>query len=832
MICQIEIGFTFKGWSYNDEKSRTTKLDSTKIKSNITLSAMWEEAASLEPFIYDIDKNNHVKITGIKDVDIKEIVVPDYVYEISFGAFKNCKNVNKITLPFTGNRSNGQYYAVGYVFGAKTFLQNELMPSSLKEITITGGYSNNETLKTNSFYNCLNLTNIIIGDGVTHIEQSVFYDCISLENITLPFIGDQKEGLNDYRYYTLGYIFGTSTKFTDSMYRSYFYESNSSSSKTVFIPNSLKMVTVNDGEIFSQGFEGFSSLEKVVLKDGIEKIGYMAFNGCTNLEEIIIPSSIKIIETLAFWNSKYEEKLKNEIQDADGFIYINDILYEYNGESDTVHIKEGTRSIAQSAFNDNKYIKTVICPSSLRYIGSKNNTSGAFYGCSNLTEIKLNEGLEFIGNKTFRKCTSLNFTDFPSTITYIGKDAFYETAFLSNLSDGEHYIGKVFYKYTGEMPENSTITIKEGTVGIAYGALSKTIVSSSSNEGFDNLVEVIMPDSVTWIGDAAFRCATNLKNIKLSKNLTQIGEQAFYNCSSLTNITLPKSLKLLNSKTFYGCNLNLIFEENSSLEAILSYALSGLSSESFVYVPESVKYIEKNGLSSDATIILPIINAEINSEAYSGTILFKGSKLDSYQLDNVSENFYFYSEYEPDSSLSGSYGNYWHYDIDGEPIIWGNENKVYFTVIEGTESVWSNRNADKLFDGNNNTEWQIGSSVYNAEDGAYFIVEASQEIVIRGYTLTIKRYEGQGWPSYESNFWPQSWIIQGSNDLENWSKIETIEDSGIYNPIVGYGYTYYQDIYFSINNNETAYKYYKVSFHSYDDSNLQIIQFKFEYPKV
>lgn len=825
-------GFTFKGWSYNNELSKTTELDSTKIKDDITLTAMWEEAASLQPFHYEINENNHVKITGIKNINTKEIIVPDYVYEISFGAFKDCKEVSKITLPFTGNRSNGEYYAVGYCFGAKTFLQNELMPSSLKEITITGGYSNNEALKTNSFYNCLNLTNIIIGDGVTHMQQSVFYDCIALESITLPFVGDQKEGLNAYRSYTLGYVFGTSTKFTDLMYNGRLYKSNNSSSVTIYIPNSLKTVTINSGEIFKEGFSGFSSIKKVILNDGVKKIGRMAFNECTNLEDIVIPSSIETIDILAFRNTKYDEKLNNEGQDADGFIYINDILYKYNGESETINIKEGTKAIAEGAFKSNKYIKKVICPISLRYIGSESSTSGAFYGCTNLTNIKLNEGLEFIGTKTFRNCTSLNFTDFPSTITFIGEDAFYETEYLSNLSDGEHYIGKVFYKYSGEMSENTTITIKEGTIGIAYGALSKTIVNSSSNNGFDNLVEVIMPDSVTWIGDAAFRFASNLKNIQLSKNLIQIGEQAFYNCSSLSNITLPKNLKMLKSQTFYGCNLDLMFDNNSSLEAILSYALNGLSSEAIVYLPKSIKYIEKNGLMTDATIILPIINAEIDAEAYGGTVFFNGTKFDSYQLDNVGSNFFYYSEYEPESSLSGNYDNYWHYDIDGTPVIWGNENKVYFTVLEGTESAWSYRNADTLFDGSNNTEWQIGSSVYNAEDGAYFIVESSKDIIIRGYTITVERCQGKGWPSYESNYWPQSWTIYGSNDLENWSEIITVDESGIYNPIVGYGYTYYQDIYFSISDNETSYKYYKVIFHSYDDLDLQIIQFKFEYPAI
>lgn len=241
------------------------------------------------------------------------------------------------------------------------------------------------------------------------------------------------------------------------------------------------------------------------------------------------------------------------------------------------------------------------------------------------------------------------------------------------------------------MPENTTITIKEGTVGIGFSALSDSIVMGSSPRGFENLVEVIMPDSVTWIGDTAFKCATNLKNIKLSKNLTQIGSEAFYNCSSLSDITIPKNVEAINFQTFYGCNLNLTFEENSSLKKIAYCGLGGMLTGSFVYIPESVDYIGEYGLSTYATIILPLIDAEIDSRAFvytvSATIFFKGSKMDSYKLDNVGGNFYYYSEYEPDASPSEGYkDNYWHYDENGKPVSWNDEiiNPPKFEVLSST----------------------------------------------------------------------------------------------------------------------------------------------------
>lgn len=48
-----------------------------------------------------------MKITGVKDTSVTELVVPDFVYEIECGALKDCTSLVKLTVPFAGNRSNG-----------------------------------------------------------------------------------------------------------------------------------------------------------------------------------------------------------------------------------------------------------------------------------------------------------------------------------------------------------------------------------------------------------------------------------------------------------------------------------------------------------------------------------------------------------------------------------------------------------------------------------------------------------------------------------------------------------------------------------------------------
>lgn len=50
--------------------------------------------------------------------------------------------------------------------------------------------------------------------------------------------------------------------------------------------------------------------------------------------------------------------------------------------------------------------------------------------------------------------------------------------------------------------------------------------------------EVIIPESVTSIGDNAFYNCTNLSRAVIPENVTAIGEKAFFGCKKLAELTL------------------------------------------------------------------------------------------------------------------------------------------------------------------------------------------------------------------------------------------------------------------------------------------------------
>ena len=660
----------------------------------ITVSISFKPAfteADLAAFTYTTDSYGRVKITGVKDTSVTELVVPDFVYEIECGALKDCTSLVKLTVPFAGNRSNGEYYTIGYAFGAKNYKQGgAVLPETLKDITVTGGYSRNETLKTNAFFNCFHLTNITIDKGVKKIENGIFFDCISLESLTLPFVGEREENAPTY---TFMWAFSYGTYNADAMklcgnsqtplYHADTYNSYSASYSNAYdacarIPNSLKTVTIKSGALGLFCFYGCNYIEKVVLEEGVTSIGDKAFFGCTKLSDIEFPNTIEEMCGLFknnFYGSPYYKNLDEQAkaEGSDGFIYLNDtILAAYYGSEETVEIKEGTVTIAEGAFANSSNVKHIKCPESLRYVGLKSHLEYYSTFPSTLESIELNEGLEVIGTGAFSGASNLTDITIPDSVKYVGYQAFNNTGWLNNQPDGPVYAGKVLYTYKGTMPENTTFVVKDGTEAIADNALQNQ----------SNLVGIEIPDSVTSIGYQAFSGDGNLANITLPKNLTHLGYQAFSGCQSISELTIPKSLKMLPSLSSSTLsNLRLKFEEGSQLEIIAGGALGCLTNT--VYLPAGVRYVETFGLRTDATVMLPVdfCNTTIcyygfgTDTSPSEKFFYMGTEAQAGGLTGV----VYYSESETECKKENypgetNYsGQYWHYDENGNPIIWGNE---------------------------------------------------------------------------------------------------------------------------------------------------------------
>lgn len=208
----------------------------------------------------------------------------------------------------------------------------------------------------------------------------------------------------------------------------------------------------------------------------------------------------------------------------------------YNGK--TYKVTE----IGSRAFLGCSDLTSVIIPNSVTWIGE-----WAFEDCSSLTSVIIPNSVKRIENGAFVDCSSLTSITFPNSVISFNLWVFDGTPWYDNQPDGLVYAGKVAYKYKGEIPANTHITIKDGTL-----AINESVFIFCENR--EDLVSITIPSSVTIIGGSAFSGCSGLTSVTIPNSVESIGWGAFSGCSGLTSISIPNSVEFIDFDAFEGCS--------------------------------------------------------------------------------------------------------------------------------------------------------------------------------------------------------------------------------------------------------------------------------------
>lgn len=172
---------------------------------------------------------------------------------------------------------------------------------------------------------------------------------------------------------------------------------------------------------------------------------------------------------------------------------------------------------------------------------------GAFQNCKKLTKVNMPEkGGVHIGKYCFAYDTELKEIDLSKTDDRLEEAAFFNCSSLktANLVNVKYIEGYVFAD-SAKLEE----VIVPAVVEIGQGAFAKYEQESGAAPRF---TEIILPETLTKIGDGAFASQTSLENVTLPASLTaeNMGSHVFYMCSSLKTVVLPDTLTKINESTF------------------------------------------------------------------------------------------------------------------------------------------------------------------------------------------------------------------------------------------------------------------------------------------
>ena len=78
-------------------------------------------------------------------------------------------------------------------------------------------------------------------------------------------------------------------------------------------------------------------------------------------------------------------------------------------------------------------------------------------------------------------------------------------------------------------------------------------IAKEAFAGQTDLIELILPPTLTEIRDAVFCDCEGLTSIVFSEGLERIGNNAFENCTSLEEVALPSTLRTIGNEAFVGC---------------------------------------------------------------------------------------------------------------------------------------------------------------------------------------------------------------------------------------------------------------------------------------
>lgn len=407
------------------------------------------------------------------------------------------------------------------------------------------------------------------------------------------------------------------------------------------IPDSVQVI--GDSAFYGAAFTGLE------LGSGIKSIGAEAFKSCENMKGSIVipegcvsigdgafyyyesgggtltlPDSLEILGEYAFWNAEFTGDLT-----MNGIREIGYRAFDGANLNGSLHLGDQLTVMGEEAFAGCTGLTgDLMIPGSLKTV-----PKWAFRGCTGLTgNIVFGEGVKVIEEEAFLNCSGFTGTiALPQTLTTIGDKAFYGCkGFTGGLSFGPDlaYIG---YNAFGNSRFSGALSFPEK---VADGC----IIRESAFEGCTGLVlpegqtDLVIPEGVSTIEKRGFNYLPGITGgLVLPESLTELGQNAFSSGGFTGTLQLPSKLKTIPEWAFSACKFSGQLILPADLTSIGANAFINSNFSGDLVIPDSVEQIGERafykaykGKGDRGTLHLGSGLPSISKETFLGCVGFTG----------------------------------------------------------------------------------------------------------------------------------------------------------------------------------------------------------------
>jgi hypothetical protein len=178
---------------------------------------------------------------------------------------------------------------------------------------------------------------------------------------------------------------------------------------------------------------------------------------------------------------------------------------------------------------------------------------------------------------------------------------------LSGVSIKEYYgndaNGNYIYGSANQLPNNSFYyysMMNAGAKTTFKSIVLPTTLTSIGDYAFQScngLTSIIIPAGVTSIGNYVFNGCTGLTSITIPAGVTYIGSNAFQGCTGLTSITIPAGVTSISDYAFQSCTGLTSITIGKGVTSIGSYTFNGCTGlTNFVVDNANLTYASQAGL--------------------------------------------------------------------------------------------------------------------------------------------------------------------------------------------------------------------------------------------